>query len=53
MTPQKSSKIQDENLFRFIAFGGSYLLWRCGVAARATVKFICKGSHWGYIADAV
>lgn len=32
----------------FIAFGGIYILWMCGVATRATVKFTCKGSRWGY-----
>ncbi len=28
----------------FIAFGGIYILWMCGVATRATVKFTCKGA---------
>ena len=36
----------------FIADATSvYILWMCDVAARATVKFICKSSRRGYNAE--
>ena len=42
MTPRKNCKIQDENLFRFIAFGGIYLLRRWGHVLADYIKFTYK-----------
>ena len=33
---------KNENLFRFIAFGGSYLLRRCGYVLADYIKFTYK-----------